>query len=48
MKHGRYWKDGDKETRMSNLHYSILRTMGFEETSFSDSTGTISNSVFPV
>ena len=48
IKHGQYWKDGDKETRMSNLHYSILRTMGFEETSFSDSTGTISNSVFPV
>jgi len=47
MKHGQYWKDGDKETRMSNLHYSILRTMGFEEPSFSDSTGTISNSVFP-
>jgi hypothetical protein len=48
LKHGQYWKDGSNETRMSNLHYSILRTMDLEEPSFSDSTGTISNSIFPV
>ena len=48
LKHGRYWKDAERETRMTNLHLSILRSMGLAEESFADSTGTISNSIFPV
>ncbi len=48
VKHGAYWKGGDREMRMSNVHLSILRTMGIDEASFADSTGTISNSIFPV
>ena len=48
IKHGVYWKDGDKETRMTNVHLSILRSMGLEEASFSDSTGTLSNSIFGI
>jgi len=45
LKHGVYWR-GEGETRMSNVYLSILRSMGLEEESFSDSTGTISNSIF--
>jgi len=48
VKHGAYWKDASRETRMTDLHLSILRTMGIEEETFSDSMGTISNSIFPV
>jgi len=49
MKHGRYWKDGDgRESRMSNMYLSILQTMRLQEASFSDSTGTLSNGIFPV
>jgi hypothetical protein len=48
VRHGAYWKEGDHEMRMTNVHLSILRTMGMDEASFSDSTGTISNSIFPV
>jgi hypothetical protein len=44
LKHGTYWKNG--ETRMSNVHLSILRSIGIEEESFSDSTGTLSDSIF--
>ncbi|MES1257829.1 MAG: DUF1552 domain-containing protein [Acidobacteriota bacterium] len=44
LKHGIYWRDG--ESRMSNLHLSILRSLGIEEESFSDSTGTLSSPVF--
>ncbi len=44
LRHGTYWKDG--ETRMSNVHLSILRSLGIEEESFSDSTGTLTNSIF--
>ncbi len=44
LKHGTYWKKG--ETRMSNVHLSILRSMGIEQESFSDSTGTLSGSIF--
>lgn len=44
LKHGTYWKDG--ETRMSNVHLSILRSMGIEQEAFSDSTGTLSGSLF--
>jgi Protein of unknown function (DUF1552) len=44
LKHGTYWRDG--ESRMSNMHLSILRSMGIEEESFSDSTGTLTSPVF--
>jgi hypothetical protein len=44
LKHGAYWRDG--ETRMSNMYLSILRSLGVEKESFSDSTGTLSDSIF--
>lgn len=44
LKHGAYWRSG--ETRMSNLHLSILRSLGIEQESFADSTGTLSRSIF--
>jgi hypothetical protein len=45
LKHGTYWR-ADTETRMSNMHLSILHSLGIEEESFSDSTGTLSSPVF--
>jgi hypothetical protein len=49
LRHGKYWKDGEnRESRMSNLHLSLLRSMKLEEESFADSTGTMSNSIFQV
>ena len=44
LKHGSYWRNG--ETRMSNVHLSILRSMGIEREVFADSTSTFSNSIF--
>jgi hypothetical protein len=44
LKHGQYWRDG--ESRMSNMYLSILRSLGIEEESFSDSTGTLNSPVF--
>jgi hypothetical protein len=44
LKHGTYWRDG--ESRMSNMYLSILRSLGIEEETFSDSTGTLNSSVF--
>jgi Protein of unknown function (DUF1552) len=44
LKHGTYWRRG--ETRMSNLHLSILRSMGIEQETFADSTATLSQSIF--
>ena len=44
LQHGRYWRNG--ETRMSNVHLSILRSMGIAQEVFADSTGTVSGSVF--
>lgn len=44
LKHGQYWRQG--ETRMSNLHLSILRSMGIEADSFADSTGVLDESIF--
>ena len=44
LKHGTYWKNN--ETRMSNMHLSILRSMGVEKESFADSTGTLNSPVF--
>ena len=34
------------ETRMSNVYLSILRSLGIEQESFADSTGTLSSSIF--
>jgi hypothetical protein len=44
LAHGGYWRNG--ETRMSNMYLSILRSLGIEEKSFSDSTTTLSDSIF--
>lgn len=44
LKHGTYWRKSN--TPMSNVHLSILRSMGIEESAFSDSTGTLSESIF--
>ena len=44
LKHGAYWRDGD--TRMSNVFLSILHSMGIEQSSFSDSTGVVHDSIF--
>ena len=44
LKHGAYWRNG--QTRMSNVYLSILHSLGVEEESFSDSTGTLSDSIF--
>ena len=44
LKHGIYWRNG--ETRMSNVYLSILRSLGIEQESFADSTGTLSRSIF--
>jgi hypothetical protein len=45
LRHGIYWR-GEGETRMSNVHLSILRALGIEQESFSDSTGTLSSPIF--
>lgn len=45
LKHGMYWR-GEGETRMSNVHVSILRALGIEQEAFSDSTGTVNSPVF--
>jgi len=45
LKHGVYWR-GETETRMSNVHVSILRALGVDQESFSDSTGTVNSPVF--
>lgn len=44
LKHGTYWRSG--ETRMSNVHLSILRSLGIGQETFADSTGTLSDSIF--
>ncbi len=44
LRHGLYWRSG--ETRMSNMHLSILRAMGIDRESFADSTTTLSDSIF--
>jgi hypothetical protein len=44
LKHGTYWRSG--ESRMSNMYLSILRSLGIEEESFADSTGTLDCPVF--
>ncbi|MEP6960514.1 MAG: DUF1552 domain-containing protein [Acidobacteriota bacterium] len=42
--HGTFWKNG--ESRLCNVYLSILRTMGIEQETFADSTGTMSDSIF--
>lgn len=44
LRHGTYWRNG--ETRMSNLYLSILHTLGIEQESFADSSGTLDSSIF--
>lgn len=44
LKHGHYWRNG--ETRMSNVFLCILRSMGIEQESFADSTGTVNSPIF--
>jgi hypothetical protein len=44
LRHGQYWRHG--ENRMSNLYLSILHSMKIEQPAFSDSTGTLAQSVF--
>lgn len=44
LKHGLYWQGQD--ARMSNLYLSILHAMSIEESSFADSTSTLSSPVF--
>ncbi|MGN6544227.1 MAG: DUF1552 domain-containing protein [Aureliella sp.] len=44
LKHGVYWRRD--QTRMSNVYLSILRSLGIEQESFADSTGTLSESIF--
>ena len=44
LRHGTYWHEG--ETRMSNMYLSILRSLDIERESFSDSTGTLTGSIF--
>ena len=46
LKHGTYWSQA--ATPMANLHLSILQSMGIEQESFADSTGTLSDSIFSV
>ncbi len=44
LKHGTYWRNDG--TRMSNVHLSILHSLGIEIESFADSTSTLSDSIF--
>ncbi len=46
LKHGNFWKGKDGETRMSNVHLSILRSLGVEQESFSDSVSTVADAIF--
>jgi hypothetical protein len=44
LKHGMYWRQNG--ARMSNMYLSILRSMGVEQESFSDSTSTLTSPMF--
>jgi len=44
LQHGQYWRSD--ETRLSNVYLSILRSMGIDAESFSDSTGTSAETIF--
>jgi hypothetical protein len=43
LRHGQYWKQ--ENARMSNLYVSILRSLGVEQESFADATGTAATEV---
>jgi hypothetical protein len=45
LRHGNFWRS-EGETRMSNVYLSILQSMGIEQESFADSTGTLSCPIF--
>lgn len=44
LRHGTYWRRG--ETRLSNIHLSILHSMGIPTEQFADSTGVVRDSIF--
>ena len=44
LKHGTYWRRDD--SKMSNMHLAILRSMGIELDTFADSTSTLGDSIF--
>lgn len=44
LKHGTYWRQNG--ARMANMYLSVLRSMGIEQDSFADSTGTLTSPVF--
>ena len=44
LQHGTFWEK--KDTRLSNVYLSILRSMRIPMTSFSDSTGVLEESIF--
>jgi hypothetical protein len=44
LKHGAYWCKDD--ARMANMYVSILRSLGVEQETFADSTGTLSSGIF--
>ncbi len=44
LQHGQYWRQG--EQRMSNLFVNILRSLGVEQETFADSTGTLACPIF--
>ena len=46
IRHGVHWRQPD--SRMSNMYLSILRTLKIDVDAFADSTGTLSDSIFPV
>jgi hypothetical protein len=44
LKHGTHWRQD--QTRMANVHLSILHALGIEVPAFADSTGTAADSIF--
>lgn len=44
LKHGDFWSEG--ETRLANVYLGILHSLGIEESSFADSTGTPAGAIF--
>lgn len=44
LKHGTYWRKED--TRMSDVHLSILHSLGIPQDSFADSSGLLHDSIF--
>lgn len=45
LKHGIYWRK--PKTPLANVYLSILHAMGIEQDGFSDSTGVLSDAIFP-